>query len=282
MKCFYHTDMDGKCAGAIVYRQTKLSQDGCTLEHPEMFPINYKDNFPFDKILPNEEIVIVDFSLQKEGDFAKLYAITKEITWIDHHKTAINKHIEFEHLEGIRSCELSGCELTWQFFNGEMPMPRIVQLLGDYDTWSFKYGEDTNKLQAGIHLTDTHPSSPNWDTWFKKDCDMKDYIKVGETALLYRNNYYKALIKGWSFYTIFEGYKAIACNAGCVSSQLFDSIKEDYDLMMPFIWDGKQWTVSIYTKKDIDCSLLAKKYGGGGHKQASGFQCEKLPFILLR
>ena len=31
-------------------------------------------------------------------------------------------------------------------------------------------------------------------------------------------------------------------------------------------------------KKNIDCSEIAKKYGGGGHKQAAGFQCKELPF----
>jgi len=271
--------MDGKCAGAIVRRQTKLMPDGCSLDYPEMFPINYKDDFPFDKILPNEEIIIVDFSLQKEGDFANLYKITKDITWIDHHKTAINKHIEFEHLAGIRSCELSGCELTWQFFNGEMLMPEIVSLLGDYDMWKFKYGDKTNWLQTGIKLYDTNPESLEWDKWFKRDADLTPIFDKGKISLQYRDNYYKSLIKGWSFYTEFEGYKVIACNAGCVSSQLFDSVdKNTYDLMMPFIWDGKQWTISIYTTKDIDCSLLAKKYGGGGHKKAAGFQCKKLPY----
>ena len=54
--------------------------------------------------------------------------------------------------------------------------------------------------------------------------------------------------------------------------------------MMPFVFDGSKWTVSIYsTNKNIDCSELAKKYGGGGHKGAAGFQCENLPFsITLR
>ena len=88
------------------------------------------------------------------------------------------------------------------------------------------------------------------------------------------------MVEIFSFWTKFEGYKVIACNIGMVSSQLFDSIKEDYDIMMPFVYDGKKWTVSLYTKKDIDVSVIAKKYGGGGHKQASGFQCSILPFMI--
>jgi nanoRNase/pAp phosphatase (c-di-AMP/oligoRNAs hydrolase) len=60
---------------------------------------------------------------------------------------------------------------------------------------------------------------------------------------------------------------------------MFDTVEEDYDIMMPFVFDGKRWTVSLYTKKkDIDVSELAKKHGGGGHRQAAGFQCDQLPF----
>jgi uncharacterized protein len=30
--------------------------------------------------------------------------------------------------------------------------------------------------------------------------------------------------------------------------------------------------------KTVDVSKIAVKYGGGGHKAASGFQCKELPF----
>ena len=121
MKCFYHADMDGKCAGAIVYNQTRFLQDGITLTYPEMISINYKDDFPFESILPNEEVVIVDFSLQKEGEFDKLLLITKNVIWIDHHKSAIEKHPNMKDLKGIRDISMSGCELTWKYFHGDFP-----------------------------------------------------------------------------------------------------------------------------------------------------------------
>lgn len=277
MKCFYHNDMDGYCAGAIV-RKAMMNQesDGTGFEYIQ---INYNNNFPFDRISLNEEVIIVDFSLQKEGDFDKLLSITERVIWIDHHKTAIERHKHLSHLQGIRRKDKpSGCELTWKYFFPELPMPEVVKLLGDYDTWSFEFGEVTNKLQAGIQLYNTYPDSPDWGRWLDYSYFPKEELKAGEIALKYKENSYAKLIKSFSFFTIFEGYKVIACNAGMVSSQLFDSIKEDFDIMMPFVFDGKQWTISLYTKKDIDVSVIAKRYGGGGHKQAAGFQCMKLPF----
>jgi len=249
-----------------------------TEEKCEFLRINYKDEFPFDKILPGEIIIIVDFSLQKPGEFEKLLNITGNIIWIDHHKTAIEKHGDLK-LAGIREDGVAGCELTWRYFYPNIPVPKVVSLLGDYDVWAFKYGEDTNRLQTGIRLQDTTPESVMWELWLRPDYSPYRELNDGQIALNYRTNHYAGLIKSWAFFTEFEGYKAIACNAGSVSSQLFDSVTEDYDLMMPFCYDGKIWTISIYTKKDIDCSELAKKYGGGGHKQAAGFQCKELPFI---
>lgn len=272
--------MDGKCSGAIVYKAFKEKrhelfefEDSC-----ELFRIDYKDDFPFDKIIEDETIAIVDFSLQKPGEFENLLERTNNIIWIDHHKSAIEK---FGHLPliGARRDGIAGCELTWDFFYPDKEVPQVVQLLGDYDIWAFKFGENTNKLQTGIRLYNTKPDSEMWDKWLDPTYDPVEELEKGEIALNYRNSYYAGLIKSWSFFTEFEGYKVIACNAGSVSSQLFDSVEEDCDLMMPFCFDGRQWKVSIYTKKDIDCSELAKKYGGGGHKQAAGFQCKELPFM---
>lgn len=275
MKCFYHTDMDGHCAGAIVHNAFNGEGDYRT--------INYNQPFPFEDIEKDETVVIVDFSLQKDGDFDKLLEITPNVIWIDHHKTAIEKHVHLDgKVKGIRRDGVSGCELTWEYFFPKKPMPKVVKLLGDYDIWAFKYGEDTNKLQAGIRLFRTHPDAIEWDFWLKPDYEPTEEIKAGEIALKYRDNYYAGLIKAWSFFTTFEGHKAIACNAGSVSSQMFDSVKEDYDIMMPFVFDGKRWTVSLYTKKkEIDVSEFAKKYGGGGHRQAAGFQCDTLPFAVI-
>jgi nanoRNase/pAp phosphatase (c-di-AMP/oligoRNAs hydrolase) len=51
--------------------------------------------------------------------------------------------------------------------------------------------------------------------------------------------------------------------------------------MMPFQFNGKLWTVSLYTTKEhIDVSQIAKKRGGGGHKQAAGFQVQKIEDLL--
>ena len=286
MKCFYHNDMDGKCAGAIVYRYYIKEGNHAKDESCEFIEIAYKDEFPFTRIVKDELVVIVDFSLQKPGDFEKLYEITKNIVWIDHHKTAIERHSGFaSELKGFRDINKAGCQLTWDYFYGIKTTPEAVQLIADYDMWKFDFGQRTKNFQLGIKGC---PCSPDWIFWnFLLDVGEKGqtgtYVEDGAVINNYQSQQNANLLKNFAFEAFFEGHKVIACNQGMTNSQLFDSAKSDYDLMMPFIFDGVRYTVSIYTKNpDIDCSELAKKHGGGGHKGAAGFQCHELPFVLVR
>ena len=274
MKCFYHNDMDGKCAGAIVHRYYNGQGDYRS--------IDYNQDFPFGDIKENEEVVIVDFSLQKEGGFEKLFNITKNVIWIDHHKTAIEKHKFNFPVGGIRRNGISGCELTWEYFYNSEP-PKVVKLLGDYDIWAFKYGDASKALQFGIRLNDTNPQSENWKHWLDREFNIQNMINDGFLVMRYKINSNESQVRAWGRYAKFEGYKAITCNQGATNSQLFDSVDSTtYDIMMPYVFDGKQWTIYIYsTNPDIDVSELAKKYGGGGHKGAAGFQCKQLPLRFI-
>ena len=89
-----------------------------------------------------------------------------------------------------------------------------------------------------------------------------------------------AIIMGSNGFTVnFEGYKGVACNAGPgINSDLFKTAPP-HDIMLPFYFTGRKYVVSIYSENpDIDCSEIAKKHGGGGHKGAAGFVCNVLPF----
>jgi nanoRNase/pAp phosphatase (c-di-AMP/oligoRNAs hydrolase) len=66
-------------------------------------------------------------------------------------------------------------------------------------------------------------------------------------------------------------------NIGLAGSDWFDSVdSSEYDILLLFsTGNGRTWSYSIYSET-VDVSEIAKKYGGGGHKKASGFQSKKL------
>ena len=96
----------------------------------------------------------------------------------------------------------------------------------------------------------------------------------------YRDNLAKEYCKSKGFEIEFEGHKVFAMNIGLAGSDWFKSIDDgSYDILMPFSYNGKHknWSYSMYSKT-VDVSVIAKKYGGGGHKGASGFTTDELIF----
>lgn len=56
---------------------------------------------------------------------------------------------------------------------------------------------------------------------------------------------------------------------------------DGYDGAACFHYDGKQWNFSLYNDNGfVDCSAIAKQYGGGGHRGASGFRVNDI-FLFL-
>ena len=94
----------------------------------------------------------------------------------------------------------------------------------------------------------------------------------GNIILAYQTSENNRYANMHAFEEEFHDLKAICIN-GIGSSALFDSvIKPEHELMILFSYMKDHWTFTIYTNKDyVDCSVIAKLYGGGGHKNAAGF-----------
>ena len=67
-------------------------------------------------------------------------------------------------------------------------------------------------------------------------------------------------------------YSCFCLNTNHFSSLAFGDRVNDYDIVMPFNYNGRKWRYSMYTvKTEVDCSRIAKQFAGGGHPQAAGF-----------
>lgn len=285
MKCFYHDDMDGRCAAFWV-------RDFAGMEGAEYIAMDYKNPFPMHTIEPDEDVYIVDYSISPEC-MDELLDITSSVIWIDHHKTAIEQYKNYNQqaIKGIRFDGIAACLLTYTYFvtnqmirDGRDPWsteriaqtaPPFAQLIGDRDVWAWKFGDRTRFFHAGMLAECTHPCSKIWEhAWEHVD----DIVAQGEIVERYRQQTDKEYVGSFGYFTSFEGHDAFACNKGMASSQLFDNAGVIAPpLLITYVWNKDQWTVSLYST-EVDVSEMAKKYGGGGHKGAAGFQCQELPF----
>jgi uncharacterized protein len=272
---FYHSaDLDGHCSGAI-----------CKHQMPDavLHGINYGDPFPWQVIQPRDVVYMVDFSLQPFSDMVRLNDACN-LTWIDHHITAINEHIQ--HGSPIQSYYLltdyAACELCWKYLYGD-PLPLAVYWLGRYDIWKHEDVPGSLEFQYGMRLQQTLPANQEfWKSLFDKDNLVQDIRRDGELLLSYEKVQNEKFASAYAFETEFDGLRCIALNKGFTNSLVFESVYDPnkHDAMLSFAYRGGKWTVSLYsTKPEIDVSVICKARGGGGHKGAAGFQCEVLPFL---
>jgi len=314
--CFYHrADFDGVCSAAIVKK---------FIPECELYGIDYADIFPWEKVQPKEDpndpnsrvyrrqIYMVDFSLPYEQ--MKTLSLSSNLTWIDHHKSAISE-MEGIEINGLRDSRFAGCELTWAWFNALHPsseeemdcIPIAVSLLGRWDVFAMQDPNwpEIEQFQLGMrsHKGSYDPLNPLWEKLFAVDDNdnkwdnVDELRKVGEGIVSYRDQENAQLCKDGAHKEIIyiQDCVPVRADGGAIhpihliclntlqrGSQIFNSVwnPEKHDAMCVYgKLRGGKWRVSLYsTRENIDCGYICKMFGGGGHKGAAGFICDRLPF----
>jgi len=272
IKCFYHkADLDGECSGAIVKYYHKET---------ELFPFDYGEEFPWDKIAPEDEIFMIDVSLPR-NDMIKLKDSVKNLIYIDHHISKINE-LKGVFFNGIQRDGVAACILTWNYFitddTDSLKIPEAIKLLGYYDVW--KIDDNVLDFQYGARSLDTNPENQDlWSVLFVNNKFVYSIKETGRYIRKYQDKIDKKNILDFAFKTKFRDYSVLALNKTTGSSLIFKD-HPDYknvDILMVFGWIGNKWKISLYTlKDDIDVSIICKEFGGGGHKQAAGFKLDIL------
>jgi len=274
MKCYHHNDADGRCAAALIYNFRAGDKKVI-----DMIEVSYKDVIDVEAIHKNELIYIVDFSFKPEV-MKRVLKKTKNIFWIDHHKTAMEYDYGID-LAGIRSNDASGCELVWRFINGRAcEAPMAIQLIGDYDTWTFKHGETSDLFHIGLQNLKHGPKESIWRELFnsKNDWRVEKIIEEGKICQSFRNVFCEDYTTTFGFETLFAGYRCYALNLYKFGSKAFGDKIKKFDICLAFAFDGEQWAIGLYSEK-VDVGRLAKdSFQGGGHTGAAGFVCKELPF----
>jgi hypothetical protein len=189
----------------------------------------------------------------------------------------------------IYRSDISACEICWtELFPGQV-MPESVHMLGEYDTWRGNGSDRWNNVilpfQYGMRVAGFTPEILAY--FLKNSQTNQEVIMVGQSILLYQASQDKRLMEK-SFDARLNipaengVIRCLVCN-GAYNSIAFESKwnEDKYDAMVGISFDGKMWGISLRTTKDIDLSVIAKSFGGGGHKQAAGCGVDDLRKILV-
>lgn len=289
MKVFYHSsDLDGRCSAALV----KLKHPDC-----ELIGIDYGDEFPMDVFwdeekgepVRNQDVWMVDFCLQPFGKMWDVKGIVNkwggDFVWIDHHKTAIDAALAsgFEANRGRLEVGKAACELVWEFLHPGTMIPEAVWLLGRYDVWDLNADEFVVPYQYGMRHLDPQPEATAlWESILNGSTTRMSIINNGMIIQRSIEQGFKGTAEYACFEVEWEGMRWIAINGPYRGSGVFKSVFDPakHHGMLSFFWNGKEWRFGLYSDRDdVDVSEVAKRYGGGGHRGAAGFQIGAFPFI---
>jgi uncharacterized protein len=232
--------------------------------------------------LKNKIIYILDYTYD-EPIIKKLIKNNIRVTAIDHHVTQ-RSAIELTEKYSY-DAHHSGAVLAWHYFHSGKKLPMLLRYIEDRDLWKWNVPYSREMLTL-IDLADF-----DFTTWSRLAKDIDDphihatYRKKGALLDLHFKSLYQKLIPN-AEPVKFEGYKVYALNCPYYFA---DDLGHELAVKahsFSILWNeaGGRIRVSLRSAGKIDVAKIAKKYGGGGHKQSSGFSFPvgtKTPWKLL-
>lgn len=214
------------------------------------------------------DVILVDFSYRRDV-LEQIIDQAASVTILDHHKTA---QADLEGLPGaltVFDMDRSGARITWDYyFPGELP-PQLLLHVEDRDLWRFALPK-TREIQANVF---SYPYE--FDVWDKlmstnpaelaregEALERKHFKDIGELLPIVTR---PMRIGGFLIDVANLPYTFTSDAAGALAKG------------KPFgacYWDTPQGRVFSLRSTDAgeDVAEIAKGYGGGGHRNASGFR----------
>lgn len=239
---------------------------------PILIPASYGEPVPevVSTLGKNDLLYMVDFSYPR--NILCSLAEQTRLQVIDHHKTAQ------ANCEGLPFCafdmERSGAGMAWDFFSAE-PRPKLVNYIEDRDLWRFGL---PHSAEVHAYLSSYPMNYDQWDRTHKAlEEDFMGCVATGSAILRYDNQKVEEMAVEARIVTV-AGYPVPAVNCPIqFGSKLAARLLEIYPTCAFAAYycdaaDGSQrWGLRGRVSDDFDVSEIAKQFGGGGHKKASGF-----------
>ncbi len=276
----YHGNCPDGFASALAFQLFIQEQDNYT---------SLKNNITFHKgihsTLPPDctgrEVYILDFSYKRK-DMAQLCQQAKKVTIIDHHISALNdlKDLdkEYSNINIHFDMEQSGAVLTWKFFH-QTPVPQLFKHIQDNDLWQFEFKQTKTVILAIM----SYPMELDlWERWLKDETSLEQLQAEGlilERQIDKQISRYKQAARIGTI----AGYQVPVVNSpNSIGSELLHQLSEGYPFAVAYEDKANRrvWQLRSGGDKAIDVATIAQKFGGGGHKHASGFSTKLHPISI--
>ena len=246
----------------------------------------------------DENFVLVDVESPPAG-LEETPKVVRAIYYRNRAWTAVDIHFVYK-------ASVGACELTWGVCYPGRNLPEGVRLLSRYDVW--RWGEDADALPFQTEMRryrnlEPEARNPVWDEIFGYgEAFVEQTIETGHLLMDFMETESAKYAKMYAFEAVLalhpndesapgkpgeekEGIVVLALNRGNANSMALDSIWDPQRFEAKVLFCGRPgaWKVSLYgdEESELDLSVVAKAYGGGGHAKACGFRCAELPLCAL-
>lgn len=260
--CIYH----GNCAdgfGAAWVVRKALGEENVE------FHAGVYQNAPPD--VTGRDVYLVDFSY-KRAVLEQMLDVARTITVLDHHKSAMDDlsglGMDHPNLDVTFDMERSGAVITWDYFFDE-PRPELLNHIEDRDLWRFAL-PFTREIQANVF---SYPYDFGaWDELMQMP--IADLVTAGAAIERKHHKDIAELTKVVTRRMNIGGYNVPVANLPYTLTSDAGHLLLKGEPFAGCYWDTPEGRVFSLRSTDegIDVSEIAKQYGGGGHRNASGFR----------
>lgn len=269
----YHANcFDGFCAAWVA--------KGVLKGEVEFVPVQYGQDPPEQAFDKDTRLYVLDFSYSRDVMF-KLAALRHEaMVVLDHHKTAqealcdlsieLASHNCGDALSVTFDMNKSGGRLAWEHFYklSNIRPPWLVDYTEDRDLWRWKLAQ-SKEINAALR---SYPQDfALWDEFARKDA-----LNFGaEGAAILRRE--KQIVDDHVRYAReiqMDGHNILCVNATVMFSEIAGELAKGRPFGACYFdrADGKrQWSLCS-RDEGVNVSEVAKLHGGGGHRNAAGFE----------
>lgn len=240
------------------------------LKHPNANFHPGKFGTPPPEFNSDSEVVIVDFSYPRE-DTLRLARTVKSVKILDHHMTAQEHLTDLpSNCEAIFDMERSGATIAWDYFFNDMARTPLVEYVEDNDLW---HRSLPGTLAVSAYIRSRIMS---FETWLKLDVlmqrDMARVLDLGEAILARQEQIIGETICNAREFCV-EGYDVMGvASPYSLGSEIAGRLAVGKPFGLYYIDKQNERQFGLRSAEDgIDVAHLAEKFGGGGHKRASGF-----------
>ena len=225
-------------------------------------------------------VVFVDISPPNDA-MRELGEVAAKLVVLDHHVSAQQRFasdLSIENAIAGRGHEIhfdlehSGAILAWRYFHPDDPAPDLLRYVEDQDLWNWKLPR-SQEVNAAIGSY-----SREFERWQQLATRPIEEL-VDEGTQILRANRAEVVRSLTAAHPVSVGrYRTEAVNArhhrAAIGHELAKRASFGAPLGVVYRMRGERVDVSIYSIGELDVSKIAEKWGGGGHRNASGFSVD--------